>query len=288
MKPRLLILLSTLILIGFKSDKPAYVLFDKAGKHSQYGDMLKDALKADIILFGELHNNPVCHWIQFELTRDLFGECRNNLVLGAEMFETDNTLLMQEYLSGQIKESNFEKEAKLWDNYTTDYKPLVQFARDSGLVFVPTNIPRRYAAIVSKEGFEGLEKLGDEARKLIGPLPVPYDPELNCYKQMLGMGMMGNAHTSENLPKAQAVKDATMAYFILQNRSSGAVFLHFNGAYHSDHYEGICWYLKLVEPDLKIMTISTVEQDTTDELAKESIGIADYIICVPTSMTKTY
>jgi hypothetical protein len=32
-----------------------------------------------------------------------------------------------------------------------------------------------------------------------------YDPELNCYKQMLSMEGMGDAHASENLPKAQAI-----------------------------------------------------------------------------------
>jgi hypothetical protein len=65
-------------------------------------------------------------------------------------------------------------------------------------------------------------------------------------------------------------------------------FLHYNGAYHSDNYEGIIWYLKQEKPDLNILTISTVEQDTIDGLKDESLGLADYIFCVPTDMTKTY
>jgi hypothetical protein len=130
--------------------------------------------------------------------------------------------------------------------------------------------------------------LSDEAKQTMAPLPIPYDPELNCYKAMLTMGDMGGAHANENLPKAQAIKDATMAYFIHKNWKAGVVFLHFNGAYHSDNYESIYWYLKLVAPDIKIMTISTVEQERTSDLNEESVGIADYVICVPATMTKTY
>ena len=70
---------------------------------------------------------------------------------------------------------SFEKESKIWDNYKTDYSPLVEFAKDSSLMFVATNIPRRYASIVYGKGFEGLENLEPEAKGYIAPLPVEYD-----------------------------------------------------------------------------------------------------------------
>ncbi len=228
--------------------------------------MVEDALKADIVFFGEQHNNPISHWLELELTKDLYAEKNGNLILGAEMFETDNQLILDEYLSGQIAQKNFEKEAKLWDNYQTDYKPLVEFAKTNKLSFVATNIPRRYASLVNKKGFEGLDSLTSDAKKYIAPLPVKYDPELKGYKSMLEMmeGQEGGAggHVTENLPKAQAIKDATMANSILKYLKPGTTFLHYNGAYHSDNYEGIIWYLKQEKPELKVLTISTVEQDT--------------------------
>ncbi|OQA00134.1 MAG: hypothetical protein BWY70_00790 [Bacteroidetes bacterium ADurb.Bin408] len=103
----------------------------------------------------------------------------------------------------------------------------------------------------------------------------------------MGGGMPGKS-SAQNLPKAQAVKDATMAYFILSNMLKEGVFLHFQGAYHSDNYEGICWYLKKAKPEMKLMTISTVEQENISVLDKENMNIADFIICVPADMTKTY
>ena len=43
-----------------KNDKPAYRLFEQNGNKSSYKDMLKDASEADIVFFGELHDNPIC------------------------------------------------------------------------------------------------------------------------------------------------------------------------------------------------------------------------------------
>jgi uncharacterized iron-regulated protein len=88
------------------------------------------------------------------------------------------------------------------------------------------------------------------------------------------------------MAKSQAVKDATMAYFILKNKKGP--FLHFNGSYHSQNYEGISWYLKKGDPNLKIATIHSVEQDSIDKLEEANKNTADFIICIPTDMTKTY
>ncbi len=282
------ILLLSVLLLAMKGDKQAYKIFNADGKSVKYKNLLKDAIEADVVFFGELHNNPISHWLQLELTKDVFAGKQSNLVLGAEMFESDNQLILDEYLSGQIKTKNFEDEARLWNNYKTDYKPLVEFAKEKNLPFIATNIPRRYASLVNKKGFEGLDSLSNEAKKWIAPLPVNYDPEVNCYKSMIEMmGGMGG-HVTANIPKAQAIKDATMAHFILENRSEGKTFLHYNGSYHSDDFEGIVWWIKQAKPDLNILTITTVEQDTISALSEESFGVADYIIAVPSDMTKTY
>jgi uncharacterized iron-regulated protein len=274
------------LLASMRTDKPAYQFFRADGKTVDYDKVLKEAGKADIIFFGEIHNSPICHWLQIELTKDLFTEKKENLVLGVEMFETDNQLILDEYLQGRISEKNFTDEAKLWKNYNTDYKPLINFAKESHLPVIATNIPRRYASMVNKGGFEVLDSLTPTAKKFIAPLPIAYDPELKGYKDMLNMGMEGG-HTSPNLPKAQAIKDATMANSILNNRKDGMTFLHFNGTYHSDNFQGILWYIRQRDPNLKIMTISSIEQDTIEELKPENMNLADFILCVPSDMTKT-
>ena len=289
MKTKLILLFIVFVLFAaMKTDKSAYQLFNSEGKQIKYKKLLKAASEADIILFGELHNNPICHWLQLELTKDLFSSKNANIVLGAEMFESDNQLIINEYLLGVIKKRNFEKEARLWPNYETDYKPLLEFAKENDLKFIATNIPRRYASVVHSKGFEALNDLEPEAKLFITPLPIEYDAELSGYKKMKQMmGKMGK-QANENLAKAQASKDATMAYFILKNLENGQTFIHFNGTYHSDNFEGISWYLKRNNPELKILTIASVEQDSVEKLSEESMAVADFILCIPENMTKTY
>ncbi|MCO5264655.1 MAG: ChaN family lipoprotein [Lentimicrobium sp.] len=287
MKRLTLLILSLALLTSMSADLPAYKIFNKKDKETDFSKLLKEASEADVIFFGEQHNNPINHWLQFELTKALYAEKGKRLVLGAEMFESDNALLLNEYLSGAITEKSFESEAKLWPNYKTDYKPLVSFARDSSLRFIATNIPRRYASIVNRNGFEGLDSLDAAAKTYIAPLPVAYDAELPGYKSMIEMMGGQGGHVNENLPKAQAVKDATMAYFINKNLNPGETFLHFNGTYHSDNFEGIVWYLKNLNPNLKILTISAVEQKNIDKPEKENSSKADFIIITPETMTKT-
>jgi hypothetical protein len=146
--------------------------------------------------------------------------------------------------------------------------------------------------VVSAGGFEALEKISPEGKKFIAPLPIAYDPEVLCYKEMLSMGAgIGGAmggKVSENLPKAQAVKDATMANSILKYWSKGQTVIHYNGSYHSDRYMGIIWYLKKYNPDVKVATITTVTQDDITKMSDEFKGSADFVIVVPSTMTKTY
>jgi len=268
------------------AQKPAYELYRVNGKKAKYDKMVEAAKEADIVLFGELHTNPISHWLQIELTRALYEAKGMDLVLGAEMFESDNQLILNEYLSDLITETKFEEEARLWKNYKTDYKPLVLLAKENDLAFIATNIPRRYANSVFKQGVSVLDALSEEAKAFIAPLPLEYDTALNCYNQLIhGEGMGG--HGSINMADAQAIKDATMTHFIMENWTPGKLFIHFNGAYHSDEFESMYWFLKRDNPDLNIVTISTVTQDQIDELEEDSHGKADFIICVPNSMTNT-
>lgn len=286
-KKILIIFVASLFMVAFKNDKPAYQIFNADGKDVKYGKMLDEMQSADVVFFGELHNNPICHWLQIELTKDLYAKKDSAIMLGAEMFEADNQLILNEYIEGRISDKNYKKEAKLWPNYDTDYAPLVEFAKEHQIPFIATNIPRRYASIVYSEGFEGLDSLSAEARSYIAPLPVDYDAELKGYQAMLEeMESMG--HTNENLPKAQAIKDATMAYSIAGAMESGRLFIHYNGTYHSNDYEGIIWYLNNYKPGLKIVTIASVEQEDIEDLDEENKNKADYIIAIPDSMTKTH
>lgn len=278
--------------MSFISDKPAYIIYDINGNEVSFNKMMNELNKADIIFFGELHNNSIAHWLEYEVTKELFDMGDGNLILGAEMFERDDQLIIDELFDKFYDSKKFEPEAKLWKNYKTDYKPLLDFAFDNNLKFVASNVPRRYASLVSKRGFEVLDSLSLDAKKFIAPLPISYDPEIKCYKDMLEMagpgGAVSTSHVNENFPKAQAIKDATMAYSIAEYWRQGSQFIHYNGSYHSTNFEGIIWHLNQYVENLKIVTIETVSQKDISELEEDNMGVASFVIAIPASMTNTY
>ena len=267
-------------------DPAAYRIFDATGKPSSYEAMIAAGSQAEVVFFGELHNNAIAHWLELKVGESLFAKRGKDLVLGSEMFEADNQLLLDEYWQDKIPTKTFEEETRIWKNYATDYKPLVEWAKTNELPFIATNIPRRYANLVFRNGIAALDSLSKTARTYLMPLPVKIDYELPGYKAM--GEMMGGHGSSEKLIAAQAVKDATMAHFLLQNWKTGQLFYHLNGSYHSENKEGIIWYLRQQQPSLKITTLATVEQDELNTLDAENTGKADFIIVIPMDMTKTY
>lgn len=283
MKKICFLLCSFIALSAFAQDKPAYVIYNANGKKVSYKKMLKSLRGQDIVLIGEYHNNPISHWMELEITKDC--DSTRDVVLGAEMFEQDNQGALDQYLAGKLSAKGLDSNARLWKNYPTDYAPLVNYAKEKHLAFAASNVPRRYASMVAKGGFESLDTVPAAQKAWLAPLPIAYDPELPGYKKMKEM-MPG--HGGENLPKAQALKDATMAHFILQYYKPGSLFIHYNGSYHSENHEGICWYLKKAKPALKLATVTTVSQKNPKKLDAENKGKADFIICVDEEMTNTY
>lgn len=287
MRKLMTLLLSLTALVSYAQPKPAYSIFTADGKQTDYGKMLKTLQDADVIFIGETHNCPVAHWMEYEITSDLIRKSPKGLTLGAEMFETDNQLLVDEYTRGVISSDKFEAEAKLWDNYWTDYSSLLYLAREHKLKFVATNVPRRYASFVKDNGLEALQNLPDAAKNLMTPLPIAFDAHsqdeaMFGFMQMMGGKGSANSHFAE----AQAIKDATMAWFI--SRNFDRKFIHYNGNFHSDNRGGIIPYLEQYLPGKKIATVCSVRQDDINSLDKENRSRADFIIVAPTDFPMSY
>jgi uncharacterized iron-regulated protein len=268
-------------------EKQEYRLYDGKGKELGYGEALDRLAGSDIILFGEIHEHPLVHRLQLELTRDIYKIRKAGMVLGAEMLEADNQLIVDEYLAGLTDHEHLVEEAKVWENYDDDYRPLVDFAREHGLRFIATNIPRRYANLVAHQGMKALERLSGEAKRYIAPLPIEVDLSTPGYRRVMEIGEAHGAHLdARNFVAAQAVKDATMAYFILKSRGPKDLFVHYNGDYHSKDYGGIYWYLKRSAPDVAIRTISSVSRDTPS-FDDECRGLADIVLVVPEELERS-
>ncbi len=292
MKKIILSLIAIIMLanLTFSQGKPAYQLFNNKGKIADYDKMIKDLAKSDMVFFGEYHTNPISHWMQIEMAKSFYEIKGEKLFFGAEMFENGNQLVMNEYLAGFYEEKKMMPEmTQMWGNYKTDYKPLVEFAKEKNLRFIATNIPRRYASMINKGGMDALKKLSPEALAMIGPdLEKYFDPTVKAYAEMASK--MGD-HVPPNMlniQTAQAAKDATMAHFSLKNFKKGDLLFHMDGSYHSNNDQGIIWWINKIQLGLDIKSVTTVMQSEWDEMTKEEKeAIAEYIIVVADNMTQT-
>lgn len=290
MKKSLFILFAVFgMAFSFGQNGISYQLYNKKQKKVSFTKMAKDLSKYDVVLFGEYHDNSMNHWLQLQLTKALYNTKKENLILGAEMFERDNQRQLNQYLNGEIEAKVLKDSMRLWNNHFTDYHPLVDFAKSNHIEFIATNIPRRYASQVARNSLKSLDTLQTHEKKYMMKLPVEFDLETPGYSEMKDLLGEHAGSNIDNFIAAQAVKDATMAESIFENHKKGQLFLHFQGNYHSKEYGGIYWYLKKLNPDLKIAVISVfLSDDDRLRLPKENLIPTEYNLVIPEDMTKTF
>ncbi|MBD2766392.1 ChaN family lipoprotein [Hymenobacter sp. BT664] len=280
------------LLTSFTGDRPAYRLFTSSGQPADYDQMLDVLAQADVVLFGEQHNDVLAHWLELQVAKDLQKRKKpGQLVLGMEMFERDVQPLLAQYTAGTLPDSALERQARPWPNYATDYRPLLRFARANQVAVVGTNAPHPFVRAVSRGSLKALDQLPAVDRALLAPLPLKVDYDLPGYKNMAAM-FGGDSKThgggAQNIIQAQALRDATMAHFIRASRQEGQTLLHFNGSYHSDHHDGIVAYLRQYAPRLRVKTLSVVSQEQLQQLDKEQVDLADFVVVVPADAGKSY
>lgn len=281
-------LMATQAIAQTQSQPEAYRLYDSKGKSITYDQLIKSIAKVDVVFVGEIHNCVITHWLEQKLLESLYKVHGKSLKMGMEMFESDNQLILDEYLHGQITGERFEDEARLWPNYSTDYAGLISYAREHHIPVVATNVPRRYATAVKEHGLAYLDSLSTEAKSYMAPLPIRFQTNESVEQGFALMGVMGknkNANPRQ-IAEAQAIKDATMAWRIAKNLPSK--FIHFNGNFHTDNHDGIIPYLLQYKPGTTYTVVRAVRQEDISHLEEDYKGIADFYICVPEDMTTSY
>lgn len=289
----LLLFLSTLIFAGTafsqnrESDPRAYALYTGDGTILSFDSALVEIGNNDVLLFGELHNSSIIHWLQLRMLKNL-AAMKKDFVMGGEFMERDDQTKIDEYLAGWITAKQFGDAARFWNNYTTDYKPLLEFAKENNLPFIATNIPRRYAAMVAQWGPDTLKYLPKESRQYLPKMPYEFDIDTPGYREMLDMmGAHGDSNSGLNMVKAQAIKDATMAESISENLPRKGFFFHINGDYHSAKYGGIYHYLTKANKKLNVFVIKVYSsEDLSFQEAWKHSG--DLIVVVPDDFSKSY
>lgn len=253
------------------------LVFDRSGKQVSFRTVLEATQDKKYVFFGELHGVELSHEAELLLLKQMHSASGDRLILGMEMFEMDVQNIMDEYLTGLINQRSFETESRIWNNYTKDYKPLVEYARENGLQVVASNVPRRYANSVYHQGVDVLSKMSRSAKRNFPKLPLKINYDLPSYR---AMAAMLPDHSADNFIASQALKDATMAMNIDRYMTRNTVMFHVHGAYHSANWEGIIPYLRKVR-DGELLLITTVMQPEIGEVDPALFANADYTLVSP-------
>jgi uncharacterized iron-regulated protein len=257
---------------------------------SDLEQMLADAASADVVFVGEEHDSANAHRLELAVVEGLTRRHRS-LVLAMEMFERDVQPALDDYLSGASTEQQFLASARPWPRYASDYRPSVEFAREHHLPVVASNVPRRIAADVSKNGLDAVGSLDDRhlvAAELVCPASGDY---YDRFLEAMTDHASSNAHAStdqrartDRYYLAHCVKDETMgesvAAAVLKRREQPSTVVHFNGSFHSDFAEGTVASTARRLPGRRLLVVSIVTVPDLDAVAPagDDLRRADYVV----------
>ncbi|HUM96783.1 MAG TPA: ChaN family lipoprotein [Chitinophagaceae bacterium] len=251
--------------------------------------VVADMSKADVLFFGELHDDSVGHFLEHKIFEALYQAYGGKLALSLEMFETDNQLVLNEYLEGKIDEKRLAKDARLWNNYK-DYRPMVEFAKANKLPVIAANPPRRYVSMVSKGGMQPLLELSKDAKKLLPPLP--YDTLPGRYREKFFETMKGSpGGDNPKVYYSQCLWDAGMSYSIYKflKHHKGKKVFHCVGGFHTSEKLGTAAQLLMRNKKLRILNIATVRDENFNKPDWDKLAsLGDYIILTDPAVKKTF
>jgi len=264
-----------------------YRVYDGQGNTATLDDIVKGMAANDAVFLGEQHDDAVGHAIEAELFRRAVEKysAQRHVALSMEMFERDVQVVVDEYLQGLISEPHFLLSSRPWPNYKTDYRPLVELAKEKHLDVIAANAPRRYVNMVSRNGRDSLNALSPQAKAWLAPLPYP-EPSAK-YRAKFAALMSGNTGDpaamsgSANLIYSQDLWDATMGNSIASylNKNKGALIVQLNGSFHTESRLGTFEQLLHYRPKTKAIVVTMLYEDDFQRFdpARQK-GLGDFVI----------
>jgi len=277
-------------------DLTSFVLMrTEAGAHAPQPVSVAEAADVlatyDVVFIGEAHQHPGNHLAEMALFRAIHARAPA-LTLSLEQFERDVQPVVDEYMAGKMGENPFTQKARAWGNYTTSYRPLVEYAKTHKLPVIAANAPEKLIRCVGREGVAVFARLTTEQR---GWAAADLNQQEGPYRdKFLGFaggdaGHGGEESKDKAAPRkppsdtalrsftAQVTRDDTMAESIALHlqKNPGRKVVHLNGSFHSDGFLGTVERLKLRMPALKIAVVNPVfvadptKPGVTDKQAKE-------------------
>lgn len=195
-----------------------------------------------------------------------------------------------------IDEPTFLAQSKPWRNYERDYRPVVEFAKENGLLVIAANAPRELASRVAKEGIASIKGEALAPRETTAPEDEYWDAFQDAMKSDDGAhgahggqpeSPEGKATRLHRYYEAQCLRDDTMAESIVDHlreaRAKGGrpLVVLVCGKQHSDFGRGTVARIKSRMPDLAVRVLSAESvADMTKRTYMTPKTMADHVILV--------
>ncbi|MFN6963202.1 MAG: ChaN family lipoprotein [Pyrinomonadaceae bacterium] len=272
-----------------------YKAFDGKGNAVTLDEIVHAMSTSDVVFLGEEHDDAVAHAIQAELFRRAVASYspQRRVALSLEMFERDVQTVVDEYLKGLISEQHFLLSSRPWGNYKTDYRPLVELAKEKGLAVIAANAPRRYVNMVSRSGRDSLNGLSKEAKSWLAPLPYPEASKTYADKFVKLMSAAGDPAASKDPARfvhPQALWDATMADSIANylSKNKGSLVVHLNGGFHTEGRLGTVEQLLHYRPKARVIVVTLKsEKDFQTFDPSRHTALGDFVVLTDASQPKS-
>lgn len=233
-------------------------IFDAQGREHTLRSMLDALAEHRVVLLGETHLDDVTHQVELAVLEGLARRHDDQVVLSLEMLERDVQPVVDRYLAGSIDEATFLAESRPWGNYRTDYRPLVETARERGLPVVAANTPRP-ALRKAARGAEGFAEVRAEHPPW---LPEQLFPASDEYWARVDRTIRGHGppRGGDRTYAVQNLWDNTMADSIVRATEAHPehALLHVVGGFHVERHDGTVAQVRRRAPQLDLVTVSVV------------------------------
>ncbi len=211
-------------------DQPVYDL--ERGRKTNLSELTADLKKNRIILVGEHHSNESHHRAQLTVIQAL-TQAGAKVAIGLEMFRDDSQSALDQWITGELDEADFERI--YYDNWNFPYdayRMIFRYARENQIPMIGLNVSRDITRQVSLGGFQSLSK---EAKGKLSEVACRVD---KAYMQYIRKAFGAHAHGNLNFIyfcEAQLVWDNIMAINILNylNQHPDTVVVALTGTGHA-------------------------------------------------------
>jgi len=229
---------------------------------------------SDVVLLGEIHDNPRHHELRAQLLREPALKQRN---IVAEHLDAGQVVGAGDMLLSRLEQAGFDATGWQWPLH----QPLFAAALDQGMTVYGGNLPRDQTRVVFKSRGSSLG-VGLQALLLHAPLS---NDSLAALRREIDEGHCGAlpAMMFEGMMAVQRARDASMANELMQHLP--AVLLSGNG--HAWKHLGVPHILAANRPGMRSLSVLFLEHGPFADAAAQAEwlqswqGKADYVWVTP-------